>query len=393
MKTSVIVLNRDRPAEIKRCVKAMGQQTHRSFELVIVTNAPDLLGDVGAAKVVRFDDENVSAARNHGIAASAGDIIAFCDDDAVPEPTWLDRLVVPFSDETIGGVGGLVRGRNGISVQWGPQTFDRYGNDWPLEGDPPEGRCLKTVGTNCAFRRDALSEVQGFDESFRYFLDETDLNSRLAEAGWGLSYVSDAEVHHSYASNACRTSERVPRNLYEIGASKAYFCQRHGDAQKIGAEIDGFRRAQMYRLIKAMHLGLIEPRDVTAVMETLDAGLTAGKVRTSNLVQGGFPKTQAFQVFPSAQPGTPAQLRYGLLRRGAGRKEAERLSSNGDVVTLFEHSPTALMARVWYDDAGYWHHRGGIFGRINRDDPYLTLRSATTWVEAEMRRVHSQRNR
>ena len=99
----------------------------------------------------------------------------------MPEPTWLERLVEPFQDADTGAAGGLVRGRNGVSVQWGFQEVDGYGNDWPVPasgaaffGAPTPGRVLKTVGTNCAFRRAALAAIGGFDEAYRFFLEETD---------------------------------------------------------------------------------------------------------------------------------------------------------------------------------------------------------------------------
>ncbi|MCB2152739.1 MAG: glycosyltransferase, partial [Rhodobacteraceae bacterium] len=57
-------------------------------------------------------------ARNLGLAAAAGEIVAFIDDDAVPEPRWLARLTAPFADPGIAAAGGFVVGRNGISFQW-----------------------------------------------------------------------------------------------------------------------------------------------------------------------------------------------------------------------------------------------------------------------------------
>jgi len=205
--------------------------------------------------LVSFQEANISAARNAGIAQAQGEVIAFLDDDAVPEATWLARLIAPFDDPKIGAVGGVVRGRNGVSFQWGPQEVDCFGNDWPLAfdgdriSDPSEPhRVLKTVGTNCAFRAEALREV-GFDTAYRFYLDETDLNWRLVEKGWSAVIVSDAEVHHGYAGSSYRTSERVPKSFKEIGASKAYFCKRFGDPAR-PSEVSG--------LIDSLEEGFVE---------------------------------------------------------------------------------------------------------------------------------------
>lgn len=395
MKSSVIVLNRDRLQELRCCVAALGQQSKRDFELVIVTNQPDVvratIPDTARAKLVAFSDANVSAARNAGIRAAAGDVIAFCDDDAVPEPCWVQRLTAAFDKPTTGGVGGLVRGRNGVSVQWGPQEVDRCGNDWPLHGAPSIDRVVKTVGTNCAFRRSALQDVGGFDEAYQYYLDETDLDWRLKSAGWDIGFVPDAEVHHSTAAGIFRTSERVPTNLFEIGASKSYFCAQHCPQDLIRDEIDGFVRAQRARLIRAMQLGLMEPRKVGELLDGLRAGLAAGVQRSGALADIADADDTAFVPFPQGPAPAACFLSYGLAARKSGRRDARERADRGEAVTLFEHSPTALMLRVWYDPRGFWIHRGGQFGRSDRDAAPIRIRTRRQWIDAEKNRIVGQR--
>lgn len=77
----------------------LSQVQYDDFEIVVVANAKGLAaldGFKGKIKTVQFDDANISMARNIGIAHSAGEIVAFIDDDAVPEPTWLTYLITPF---------------------------------------------------------------------------------------------------------------------------------------------------------------------------------------------------------------------------------------------------------------------------------------------------------
>lgn len=394
---SVVVLNRDRLASLAKTVRALQQQTRRDFDLTVVTNQAaritGALPGLAAARVVPFEAANVAAARNAGIAACGGDIIAFCDDDAVPEPTWLARLTSGLEDPQIGGVGGLVRGRNGVSVQWGPQEVDRYGNDWPL---PPSattattpGRVLKAVGTNCAFRRAALAEVGGFDATYRFFLDETDVCWRLAAAGWGLRFVADAEVHHGYCKSAYRTAERAPRSLFEIGASKAAFCARFGDPDSIETELRGFAAAQRVRLLKAMHLGLMEPGQVAPVLASLHAGYAAGRTRTRDLpaTLDGAPG----QPFAHGPKPAASVLSSGVIGRRARRRAARALAQSGAVATLLTHSPTALMMTVRFTEDGYWQHRGGIFGRTARTEPLFRLRRRKDWIAREILRIGNLR--
>jgi GT2 family glycosyltransferase len=83
------------------------------------------------------------------------------------------------------------------------------------------------MGTNCAFRRAALDEIGGFDPALRFYLDETDVNMRLARAGHHAALVAEAQLHHGFLPSRYRASTRAPRDLYEIGASLAVFLRKH----------------------------------------------------------------------------------------------------------------------------------------------------------------------
>jgi len=120
---SVIVVSRGRAADLPLCLLGLSQLEYPSFEVVLVADRDGLdaarnLPFFDAMKTVTFEEANISKARNLGIAEAAGEIIAFIDDDAVPEPTWLRYLTAGFSEPDVAAAGGFVRGRNGISFQW-----------------------------------------------------------------------------------------------------------------------------------------------------------------------------------------------------------------------------------------------------------------------------------
>ena len=237
-RVSVIALTRDRPAEFLSLLQALEQQRMRDFEVIVVGAESDIRKHgatddfVDRVIYVQCAEQNISKSRNIGIAHARGEILAFIDDDAAPEPDWLMELIKPFEISSVGAVGGFVRGRNGVDFQWRGALIDRYGDHASLTlndvkdtgfNDPKGELFLSTVGVNSAFRAAALRQINGFDEQFHYFLDESDVCLRLVKSGWGASIAPFAEVHHAYAESSERAANRAPRDLFQVSASRAYY--------------------------------------------------------------------------------------------------------------------------------------------------------------------------
>ncbi|RDW13701.1 glycosyltransferase family 2 protein, partial [Paracoccus thiocyanatus] len=211
--TSIIVVSRHRPQALARCLAALAGQTHPDFEIVLVADPasaglrPDL-----PLKRLAFDRANVSAARNEGLALAAGDVVLFIDDDALAEPGWAEALAAPFADSRVIAAAGFTRGPDGLRWQVRAERITPSGRALPLEVAgtallPPENGCpVSTIGTNCGFRRTALLAVGGFDPAFAYYLDESDVNLRMAArfpAGL-TAVVPAAQVIHGAAPGAGR---------------------------------------------------------------------------------------------------------------------------------------------------------------------------------------------
>ncbi|MEY1557019.1 glycosyltransferase family 2 protein [Yoonia sp. R2331] len=393
---SVVVVSLGRPAELNRCLVGLFQLDYAPFEVVVVADAESCKG-LGTfqrrIKLVHFETVNISAARNAGIAQACGEIVAFIDDDAVPEPSWLLHLIAPFSDPYTAISGGFVIGRNGISLQWAARQVQRDGTaeaiepwgDTPRRFDPKSRIIAKTEGTNMAVRRTVLEAVGGFDEAFAFYLDETDLNVRIADAGHVTAVVPMARVHHGFAASARRTAHRVPRDLTEIAASTAVFQRKHlGRTDKAPA-----RRAQRLRLVRHMVAGDLMPGDVLRMMRGFDRGWSAGETRDAN---------------QRAQPSTPPEFKPVTVQvRGhrtmtarfwrANRATAHAIKAveGGSRVTLFLFSATARKHKVWFDPRGFWVQRGGQFGPSERDQPWFRRWRAKTRTQQEMARLSQVR--
>jgi glycosyltransferase involved in cell wall biosynthesis len=98
---------------LERCLQALARLEHPSFEVLVVDNtaddraAPQLAAQFGA-RYLREAQVGLSRARNAGGRAARGDVVAFVDDDAVPDPAWLRSHDAALADLTLVGTTGRV---------------------------------------------------------------------------------------------------------------------------------------------------------------------------------------------------------------------------------------------------------------------------------------------
>ncbi len=388
---SLIIVSRKRSAHLLRLLQSLRHQTLDSFEVIVVADiAPSPF--VNDVKYVPFTNANISAARNAGLAVATGDIIAFCDDDAIPDPPWLERLVSPFVNKDIGAVTGFTRGRNGISRQWGAMRFDLTGQDHPFELDETlpftvftasSETPVKLIGTNMAFRKAALLEINGFDENFRFYLDETDAKLRLDHAGWKTAVVPHAQVHHHYAASERRAQNRVPTDLFEIGASKSYFCKTHMKSDSSSA-LRNFTNEQLIRMTVLVEQHKIKRRDVTSLMESLGNGMSEGLQR--NRITSGFTALPSefhkFETHNSEHVILCASPRDSKWMA----KTVSELVNVGKCVSVIQLSASPRYFQVAFKD-GYWLHRGGVFGKSTRTQPLLQITNYQQRFTSEICRI------
>ncbi|WP_407493958.1 glycosyltransferase family 2 protein [Pseudooceanicola sp. MF1-13] len=376
---SVIVVSKGRGDSLALTLTGLARLLYDSYEIIVVADAEGLetvrrLRMEDQVKTVAFADPNISLARNVGIAIAAGELVAFIDDDAVPEPTWLNHLTAPFADMSVAAAGGYVIGRNGISFQWTARSIDYTATDSALNLDgmqptvltPPPGSAIKTEGTNMAFRRSDLARIGGFDPAYRFYLDEADLNMRLAKARKPTAIVPLAQVHHAFAPSVRRDASRAPRDLFEIGASLMVYLRRHCPEDQRDSIVRHFRKARDKALIDHMIAGRLEPRDVRRLRRRLRDGIKAGQTRDLHALPSLPHSTEPFLAFETRIKTPGVVLSGRSLRRRALRAEAEERADRGESVSLFLFSPTTLYHRVRMTRAGVWEQRGGIWGKSLR---------------------------
>lgn len=394
---SVIIVSRHRAAALRRCLLGLAQQDHPNFEVIVVAD-PAGVAAVQALdlriKVLPFDAANISAARNLGLTHAAGEIVAFIDDDAVAEPTWLSRLCAGFDPPQVVAATGFVRGRNGISYQWQACEVDATGLDHPL---PPNAgqyagtprRAVKTQGTNCAFCRDTLAGIGGFDPAFRFYLDEADVNLRLAPHGL-TAIVPDAQVHHGYAASTRRRADRVPLSLHEIAASIAVFLRRHAPEMLEQDTIPAIA-AQEARVAQLRHGRQVTAAEAEALLASLAEGWDDG-MRRALAALDPLPEAGAFTPLPRTGPRPGLVLAGRAWQRSGLMNAAAEAVAQGKIATVICLGPTPRAHRMQFTDEGFWLQSGGVFGWSVRQGPRLRLKSFRARIAEEISRIGRYRS-
>jgi glycogen(starch) synthase len=385
MRVSVVVCTYNRADGLRTTLSSLRLQRFRDFEVVVV-NGPstDRTAEMLATefhdqvRVVENPLANLSVSRNLGIAAAAGDLIAFIDDDALPEPNWLEQAVPEFADAEIAGVGGSVLDHTGITLQYRYSASTRFGDPQFSFDVPFELCCVPGAstfpylqGTNALFRRDRLIEIGMFDETFDFYLDETDVCCRLVDAGWRLRQLPNAVVHHKYLPSARRNQAKVVTNWFSIMRNRVYFGYRHGLLDS--NELDLLDRAKAFRdyavadAIYHEDMGAVPPGHVDATRRQCDEAIVEG-MRLGRAADQWQPVRissvpPSFSAFPIDRPDE--QLRVVIVSSGYTPNVtggiarfisdvAPRLAAAGHEVRVFaraEDLPTVDL------EDGVWVHR------------------------------------
>lgn len=390
---SVIVVSHGRPALLRRALIGIGQLFYRPFELVVVADAEGLtaISDLPFSdriKTVTQDIPNISAARNRGAELASGDALAFIDDDAVPEPTWLDHLIFPFLETDVAATTGTVLGRNGISIQWVNRCVDAHGQARQIGPDGvPANHAIKLEGTNMAIRREVLFALGGFDEGFGFYLDETDLAFRLMTHGYRTAIAPLATVHHGFAASNRRTEARVPLDLSDIGSSTVRYLHKHARPGDIAEAVGVARAEQQRRLDRLVRARLIGKDEAARLLNTLIDGLQ----RDQDPVEESFLRRDlaaSFRPLLTKPSDEPVVLAGRWFSRRNLMNQAGRAASSGRSTSLFLLDHTIRAHRVQFTPDGVWLQSGGLFGRTQRDSPRFSYWSFNQRIRMETGRLH-----
>lgn len=232
----------DRFDDLSAGLAGLGAQSLPPLEtLVVVDRNPTLEDRVRDAwpdltVLTNQGTGGIADGRNTAIAAARGDVVAFLDDDAVPDPGWLEGLAAPYADPHVQVVGGWV------SPAWDhgrPRHLPRE-LDW-LVGCAHDTRPATAVdvrnpiGASLSLRRDLVDRVGGFSELLSrrggrpLGCDETEFSIRVVQQVPGARVVLEprAEVHHRVSAERTTWAYLRSRSFAE-GLSKAVVARLVG---------------------------------------------------------------------------------------------------------------------------------------------------------------------
>lgn len=196
-RVTVVVCTCNGARWIGNCLDSLARIEYPDFEVIVVNDGSrdptsELVKPYGV-RLIEIPNSGLSHARNVGMRAATGEIVAYVDDDVRVDPHWLQYLVHAFRDGSFAAVGGP--------------------NIAPA-GDGPVAECVANApggpvhvlladqiaehipGCNMAFRKTVLESIGGFDTRFRVAGDDVDICWRLLDDGNKIGFHAGAMVWH-----------------------------------------------------------------------------------------------------------------------------------------------------------------------------------------------------
>jgi GT2 family glycosyltransferase len=199
---SVVVCTHNGSRTLRGCLEDIAALEYPDYELLVVddgsTDGSAAIAEEYGARVVRTENRGLASARNTGLEAATGELVAYLDDDARPDPHWLRYIASAFANGPYAGVGGP-----NLAPPGDGDVPDCIANapGGPIHVLLSDREAEHIPGCNMAFRKACLEAIGGFDAQFRIAGDDVDVCWRLQEQGFTLGFSAAAVVwHHRRAS-------------------------------------------------------------------------------------------------------------------------------------------------------------------------------------------------
>jgi GT2 family glycosyltransferase len=250
-RVSVVVCTYNGGATLDQCLRSLVGLDYPDYEVIVVDDGSNdqtaaVLAKHPSVRVIRQSNRGLSVARNVGLAAATGEVVAYTDSDCYADPDWLALLVGQLE-------------RSGASAVGGPNLTPDDGwlagcvADAPgqpthvLEGDQTAEH---VPGCNMAFRKEALVALNGFDPIYRKAGDDVDVCWRLQQSGRWITFAPGAFVWHH--------RRQTPRTFFrqQAGYGEAEALLRFKHPDRFNRFGDGKWRGVLYGAsLRGLRLG------------------------------------------------------------------------------------------------------------------------------------------
>jgi GT2 family glycosyltransferase len=265
----VCAYTEDRWDDITDSLQSLRAQTVPPAQVLLVADHNDALAERARAAFPDVDvlansgPRGLSGARNTGVAAATGEVVAFLDDDAAAEPDWLELLLAPYADPLVAGVGGSARPRFDVPPPgWLAEEFH-----WVIgcsyRGQPDHiAEVRNFIGANMSFRRPIFATAGPFTDGIGRVgtrpvgCEETEFCIRVRRAvpDARLLYVPGAAVRHRVTAGRL-TARYYLNRCWSEGLSKALVARAVGSEAALASERTYATRTLPAAVLRALREG------------------------------------------------------------------------------------------------------------------------------------------
>jgi GT2 family glycosyltransferase len=240
-RVSVIVCTYNGGRTLEQCLHSLERLDYPDYEVIVVDDGStdgtrEIVSQFARIQTIHQPNAGLSAARNVGLNAASGEIVAYTDSDCFADRDWLTFLVAQLQ-------------RSGAAAVGGPNLTPEDG--WlagcvaAAPGQPTHVLESDQVaehipGCNMAFRREALAAINGFDPLYRKAGDDVDICWRLQQSGQWITFAPGAFVWHH--------RRQGPRSFLrqQAGYGEAEALLRFHHPERFNQRGDGKWRGSLY---------------------------------------------------------------------------------------------------------------------------------------------------
>lgn len=237
MKVAVVVLNYKGWRDTKKCIGALLSQAYKDFEIYLIDNGS---GDDSVGELTKLKDKRIHLhleEKNTGFTGGANigikwamendfEAVALLNNDAAPEPDWLERLVDKLDNIEISAVTSLMLDKTGKFIDDAGDIYSTWGipslraENQPAEKAPESGFVFGATGGATLYRTEVFKEIGLFDEDFFAYDEDVDIAWRMQLTGRKVWYEKSAVVLHKHSATSSKmpgfTIRQVFKNLPQV---------------------------------------------------------------------------------------------------------------------------------------------------------------------------------